>query len=57
MQQQHPVVATDVPPRRDPQSFTRGDVLAWKVVAYVGGALMAAGTAAVIVLFVQFALS
>ena len=43
---------TDVPTEvkqphpRDPQNFTRGDVLAWKVVAYAAGAITVAASVA-----------
>jgi hypothetical protein len=41
-------VATEVQqaPQRDPQNFTRGDVLAWKVVAYTAGCITVAASVA-----------
>ena len=47
--QQTGVVPTASQPQRDPQSFTRGDVLAWKTVAYAAGAVTVVGTAAAII--------
>ena len=40
------------PHPRDPQNFTRGDVLAWKVVAYTAGAITVAASAAGIIALV-----
>ncbi len=47
-------VATEVkqPHPRDPQNFTRGDVLAWKVVAYTSGGITVAACVAGIVALV-----
>jgi hypothetical protein len=42
-------------PPRDPQSFTSGDQLAWKVVAYVLSGVAVAGTAAALLVFVVLA--
>jgi hypothetical protein len=41
-------VPTEVKQRqpRDPQNFTRGDVLAWKVVAYTAGGITVAASVA-----------
>jgi hypothetical protein len=41
-------VPTEVkqPHPRDPQNFTRGDVLAWKVVAYTAGGITVAASVA-----------
>jgi len=46
--------ATEVkqPHPRDPQNFTRGDVLAWKVVAYTAGGITVAASAAGIIALV-----
>ncbi|MDR7234815.1 hypothetical protein [Agrococcus sp. BE272] len=42
--QQTDVATPPAQPRpRDPQSFTRGDALAWKVVAFTAGGLTLAG--------------
>lgn len=37
------------PHRRDPQNFTEGDKLAWRIVAYCGAGITVVGTAAAIV--------
>jgi hypothetical protein len=51
MQQQTAVAAKAQQPRRDPQNFTPGDVLAWKAVAYSAAGLTVAGATAAIIVF------
>lgn len=40
---------------RDPQNFTRGDVIAWKVVAYVGSGAAVIGIIAALIAAITFA--
>ena len=46
MQQTHIATPVSESPHRDPQNFTRGDVLAWKVVAYTAGGITVAASVA-----------
>jgi len=51
--EQPTAVATEGQQRhRDPQNFTRGDILAWKVVAYTGAGVTIAGMTAGIIALV-----
>ena len=46
MQQADVVTPVSQSSQRDPQNFTRGDVLAWKVVAYTAGGITVAASVA-----------
>ena len=46
MQQTDVVTPFSQSSQRDPQNFTRGDVLAWKVVAYTAGGITVAASVA-----------
>jgi hypothetical protein len=52
-EQQTAVTSEGQQPHRDPQSFTRGDILAWTVVAYTAIGVTVVGSAAGIVAFVM----
>ncbi|SDR76246.1 hypothetical protein [Agrococcus carbonis] len=55
MTTQQQIDAPTAKPPRDPQAFTRGDQLAWKIVAYVLSGVAVAGTAAALIVFVVLA--
>ncbi|ERG65362.1 hypothetical protein L332_13055 [Agrococcus pavilionensis RW1] len=53
---QEPTATTQGWPHdRDPQSFTRGDIMAWRVVGYCAAAVTVVGTTAAVIAFVVLA--